>query len=70
MVLDKSSDTSSCRSFLLLVSDALNSIRSKPNSLQTTWTVVVFPIPGGPDNKAALKKAPLSSFAQGPNKQN
>jgi hypothetical protein len=28
-----------------------------------------LPIPGGPDNSAALKKAPLSTLAQGPVKK-
>lgn len=37
------SDTSSCSSFFDLVSEALNSTKSKPNSLQTRDTVVVLP---------------------------
>lgn len=37
------SDTSSCNNFLDLVSEALNSTKSKPSSLQTRDTVVVLP---------------------------
>jgi len=40
------------------VSEALNSTRSYPNSLQTTCAVVVLPTPGGPDSKAVLKLCP------------
>ena len=36
------------------VSDALYSVMAYPNSLANKWTVVVFPIPGGPTTKAAL----------------
>ena len=31
-------------------------------TLQTIVAVVVLPIPGGPDNKAALNPAPVSSL--------
>lgn len=58
--VDRSSDTSSCSNRLERVSDALNSIMSNPNSLQTNWTVVVLPTPGEPESSAALNARPSS----------
>ena len=43
------------RVFLLLESEALNSIASIPHSFATSRTVVVLPTPGGPESRAALK---------------
>ena len=58
------SDWEMCSSkvFLLRVSLAFISVYVKPSSSQTSVAIVVFPTPGEPDKRAALKDDPSWSL--------